>query len=512
MNPPCNRNKAYHPQEFDSTVSYECIGTTDCYSFGYYGEQGKKAFQAEQEFRKNHPEIRNVTPVSELHSWLNNSTCSVDACVPLLDDFANKYNCSVDELLNLVQRCIIQSTVETASRLYHVTQTHKLYKQGMFEEADCLVQNPVVPPPVWTTESPSPSQSQSSAPAPIESSKVHHNMLRIKRTAQYNEYVSGLNTDELLLESVCKIDPFTELNVQYLQKLCKRLGIRKYTTMNKDQMVEALTVFKSEYNSCPRFRFECFFKQVTCNGCMDDGTPCKNNKDLMNVGNHRWKYCPDHISNAAISTWDTSVLSDFIESKSNESLSSTTCEALFKNRTFEDIITNPSPIPCQPVYKNTSIKNMKLPFQINDQPLLKLKRTCPKKSKNSNIKTILSKKKQATNKKKYTQRMNDTVSKITSTNSTSNARNKWETVEEETEELEEVEEQTDANHVEDEDENDDDEEVSELEDEYDDEDGENAEDICEDEEEDIDEEDDNESLDVKIAMPRQKRPKLIYHV
>ena len=326
MNPPCNRNKAYYPQEFDNTVSYEGIGTTDCFSFGYYGEQGKRAFQAEQDFRKKHPEIRNITPVNELHSWLNNSTCSVDACVPLLDEFVNKYNCSLDELLSLVQRCMIQANIETANRLFHVAQTHKLYKQGAFDEVEKLLQNPKIPTPIWTTEQ-------------GESSKVHHNMLRIKRTAEYNEYVSGLSTDELLLEGISKIDPFTELNVQYLQKLCKRLGIRKYTTMNKDQMVEALNSYKSEYNSCPRFRFECFFKQVSCNGCISGKTPCSNTKDLMNVGNYRWKYCPDHVSSDSIVEWDTSVFSDFIELKSDKPLSSTTCDTLFRNRTFEEIVT-----------------------------------------------------------------------------------------------------------------------------------------------------------------------------
>ena len=71
----------------------------------------------------------------------------------------------------------------------------------------------MIPSPIWTTESPSSSMVQG------ESSKVHHNMLRIKRTAEYNEYVSGLSTDELLLEGISKIDPFTELNVQYLQKI-----------------------------------------------------------------------------------------------------------------------------------------------------------------------------------------------------------------------------------------------------------------------------------------------------
>ena len=524
MNPPCNRNKAYHPQEFDTHASYEGIGTTDCFSFGSYGEQGKKAFQAEQDFRNKHPEIRNVTPVSELHSWLNNSTCTVDACVPLLDDFANKYNCSLDELLNVVQRCMIQANVETANRLFHVTQTHKLYKQGAFEEAESLVQNPVIPSPIWTTESQSSSVPAvpavpagpvvPSVPAvpQVESSKIHHNMLRIKRTAEYNEYVSGLSTDELLLDGVSKIDPFTELNVQYLQKLCKRLGIRKYTTMNKDQMVDALTSYKSEYNSCSRFRFECFFKQVTCNGCMDDNTPCTNSKDLMNVGNYRWKYCPDHISNDAIKTWDCSVFSQFIDLKSNETLSSMTCDALFKNRTFEEIITHPS------VQQSESTQKIKFPFKNNDQPLQKLKRTCPKKTKNGNIKTLLSKKKTSSNKKKCQLRMSDTSGgpKNTQTNS---AKNKWTPIEEvddieEIEGPEEIEEpdETEINELEEEDDN---ESGVEDESEGDDDDGIDEDEQTEDnDEEEIDEEEDNDdkSLDIKISMPRQKRPKLIYHV
>ena len=98
----------------DPTVSYENIGTTDCMSFGFHSEQGKKALEAETEFRRAHPEIRNVTSVNDLHSWLNNSSCTVDACYPLLSRFAEKYHCPFDELVNVVQRCIIQTTVESA--------------------------------------------------------------------------------------------------------------------------------------------------------------------------------------------------------------------------------------------------------------------------------------------------------------------------------------------------------------------------------------------------------------
>ena len=431
------------------------------------------------------------TPVSELQS----STCTVDACVTLLDDFANKYNCSLDELLNVVQRCMIQANVEMSNRLFHATQTNKLRP---FHEAEST---PVIPS---LTESPSP------VPAPhVESSKIHHNMLRIKRTAEYNEYVSGLSTDELLLDGVSKIDPFTELNVQYLQKLCKRLGIRKYTTMNKDQMVDALTSYKSEYNSCPRFRFECFFKQVTCNGCMDDNTPCTNSKDLMNVKNYRWKYCPDHISNDAIKTWDCSVFSYFIDLKSNETLSSTTCDALFKNRTFEEIITHPS------VQQSESTQKMKFPFENIEQPLQKLKRACPKKTKNGSIKTLLSKKKSSTNKKKCQLRMSDTSgSKNTQSNS---AKNKW-TPLEEADEIEEIEgpeeiEEPDETEINELDEEDDNESGAEDESEGDDDEGIDEDEQTEDnDEEEIDEEEDDKSLDIKISMPRQKRPKLIYHV
>jgi hypothetical protein len=229
----------------------------------------------------------------------------------------------------------------------------------------------------------------------------------------------------------------------------------------------------------------------------------------MNVKNYRWKYCPDHISNDAIKTWDCSVFSYFIDLKSNETLSSTTCDALFKNRTFEEIITHPS------VQQSESTQKMKFPFENIEQPLQKLKRACPKKTKNGSIKTLLSKKKSSTNKKKCQLRMSDTSgSKNTQSNS---AKNKW-TPLEEADEIEEIEgpeeiEEPDETEINELDEEDDNESGAEDESEGDDDEGIDEDEQTEDnDEEEIDEEEDDKSLDIKISMPRQKRPKLIYHV
>ena len=249
----------------------------------------------------------------------------------------------------------------------------------------------------------------------------------------------------------------------------------------------------------------------------------------MNVGNYRWKYCPDHVSSDSIVEWDTCVFSDFIELKSDKSLSSTTCDTLFRNRTFEEIVTNPVQAML-PVQLTTDVKTtktpanqrVKLPFEIKDQPLLKLKRACPKKSKNGNIKTILSKKKQTSTKKKcQSQRINCESAKNTETKHVNYSRDKWEPFNE-VNEIQEIE-GNDEIEGHDEIEEPDEIEINELEDddsdcddesENDDDIGEDehSEDVCDEDIIDDEDETDEKSLDINIAMPRQKRPKLIYHV
>ena len=90
MNTPANRNKPYLPLKMDPEVSYESIGTSDCVSFGHFTELGKQALEAETLFRQNHTDIKNVSSVNDLHGWLNNSSCTVDACYPLISRFAEQ--------------------------------------------------------------------------------------------------------------------------------------------------------------------------------------------------------------------------------------------------------------------------------------------------------------------------------------------------------------------------------------------------------------------------------------
>ena len=87
MNTPSNKNKPYFPVDFCSETNYEGIGTSDCASFGYHAKRGKAAYDAEMKFRADHPSIQNVARSNDLHSWLNNPTCTVDACIPLLKNF-----------------------------------------------------------------------------------------------------------------------------------------------------------------------------------------------------------------------------------------------------------------------------------------------------------------------------------------------------------------------------------------------------------------------------------------
>jgi hypothetical protein len=135
--------------KFNSSLSYEGIGTSDCTTFAFHTNQGKAAYEAEKKFRSDHPEICNVTPNNDLYSWFNNSSCTVDACVPLLKSFAEIHNCPISDLVNLVQKCIVQTTLESAYRLYNVVETHRMFSEGLYEQSNRSISDPMLPPPIW---------------------------------------------------------------------------------------------------------------------------------------------------------------------------------------------------------------------------------------------------------------------------------------------------------------------------------------------------------------------------
>ena len=342
-------------------MSYEGIGTLDCLSFGHSSEIGKKAFEAQQHFRQQHPEIKNVIPLNDLHSWLNNPACTVDACVPLLRNFCEKYQCPYNELLNLVQRCIIQSSVESAYRMHHVAQTHQLYYEGKYEMLKTVQNNPTLAPPIWQHDSPN-----------SENSNKH------------DKNVTESTSDSLLLDSVTKLPPFKDLTVTLLHQLCKKFGIKKYTGMNKESMVNVLTLYKENYNNIPYFRFQHFYKQEKCNA-----NGCNSSKNLQNVSNLKWKYCNIHIKTTkdTLLDWDNSVNTTFLDVHGNKQLSIPEASAKFQSKSFENIITS-----------GEHAVSMKMPFPLSNEKVKKLAYTKPTKAKSGNIRSNMIKNRNNTKK------------------------------------------------------------------------------------------------------------------
>ena len=351
MNTPSNRNKPYYPTMFDQSKSYEGIGTADCTSFGYYTEKGKLAYEAEQSFRRLHPEIRNVTAANDLHSWLNNSSCTVDACYPLLSKFAETYNCPLSELLNLVQRCIIQSTVESAHRMYHVVQTHQLFDEGAYDLSKKITKEPFIPPPIWNNASLM-KRSEQKEEEKEEKEKEKKNDTKTKEDE--SKKLVQFTPDELFLNTSCKIPPFNEMTVLGLQKLCSKLGIKKYSSMNKEAMVNLLEVYKKKYNTCSMFRFQHFYKQEQCNAPV-----CKCTKKLLSVNSLKWKYCEKHVSaTEMLSEWDLKVNSTFFDIQQNVRITREQSILKFEDKDFDDIMK-----------ESVSVKEKTVPFKNNNSQL-----------------------------------------------------------------------------------------------------------------------------------------------
>ena len=367
-NTPSNRNKPYHPLNFDPSTSYEGIGTSNCLSFGYYTEQGKRAYEAEQAFRQLHPEIGNVTSGNDLHAWLNNSSCTVDACFPLLSKFVETYHCPLSELLNLVQRCIIQATVESAHRMYHVVQTHQLFEEGAYDQAKTVSKNPCIPPPVWSpvqqqqqqqeeeevvkskgqckknnedkkkkTEEQSKNkkkktEEQSNKKKDTEEQSTKNNKKKDTENNEEQSKIISLTPDELFLNGTCKVPPFNTMTVLSLQKLCSKLGVKKYSTMKKESMVNLLETYKTKYNTHDSFRFQHFYTQEQCNA-----VGCKCTKRLIHSGTRNWKYCDKHVG-GSVCQWDTKVNSSFWDIQRNLRLTREESALRFENKGFNVIL------------------------------------------------------------------------------------------------------------------------------------------------------------------------------
>ena len=346
----------------DPAVSYESIGTSDCVSFGHFTEQGKQALEAETLFRQNHPDIKNVTSVNDLHGWLNNSSCTVDACYPLISRFAENYKCPFGELVNLIQRCIIQTTVESAHRLYHVMQTHQLFNEGAYERMNNIINDPPVPPPIWSPNNVVPvAQIQDEiVPVPSTTTIEENNVLstnRMEKIEQYTTTILSYTPDELFLDTVCKIVPFSKVPLQCLQKLCRKIGIKKYTTMKKEAMVDVLSAYKKRYNDFPSFRFHHYYSQDHCNA-----TDCKNTKIEKLMESMQWKYCEKHLKSnrSLLLGWEITINSTFKDLREGVQLTKEEAVLHYSSYFFNE---NEN--------KDTIAKTVPFVLQHFDQPMLK---------------------------------------------------------------------------------------------------------------------------------------------
>ena len=331
MNNPFTKNRPYHPVKFNSSLSYEGIGTSDCTTFAFHTNQGKIAYEAEKKFRSDHPEICNVTPNNDLYSWFNNSSCTVDACVPLLKNFAESHNCPMSDLVNLVQKCIVQTTLESAYRLYNVVETHRMFSEGLYEQSNRSISDPMLPPPIWKTTD----QSVASSSVEAKPLKKHTTVKsKSKKTNAVVDTLLSYTSDELFLDTVTKIESFGKLSIQCIQKLCKKIGIKKYSTMNKECMIEKLYAYKERYNLYPSFRFQHFYIQETCNALN-----CDVSVSINEVYGMQWKYCATHVKDTcAVEDWDRTVNSTFWDIEDKRRLGLAESVEKFQSKCFTDIL------------------------------------------------------------------------------------------------------------------------------------------------------------------------------
>jgi len=86
-----------------------------------------------------------------------------------------------------------------------------------------------------------------------------------KESSSYLSLMEKLTNDDILCTGKDVLPSFEKLSVHVLMKLCKKLGVKKYTTMKKDEMVKTLFIYKQRYNSEEVFRFHVLFVQQQCN-------------------------------------------------------------------------------------------------------------------------------------------------------------------------------------------------------------------------------------------------------
>ena len=237
------------------------------------------------------------------------------------------------ELVNLVQKCIVQSTLESAYRLYNVVETHRMFSEGLYEQSNSSISDPMLPPPIWKPTEPSVVSSSNPVDVkPLKNDTIAK--IKPKKTNTVVDTVLSYTSDDLFLDTVTKIDSFGKLSIHCIQKLCKKIGIKKYSTMNKEGMIQKLYAYKERYNLYPSFRFQHFYIQETCNAF-----DCSASVNISEVYGVQWKYFSAHSKDQSVlSAWDKTVNSTFWDIDEKRRLCLDESIQKFQSKTFTEIL------------------------------------------------------------------------------------------------------------------------------------------------------------------------------
>ena len=203
-----------------------------------------------------------------------------------------------------------------------------------------------------------------------------------KESSSYLSLMEKLTNDDILCAGKDVLPSFEKLSVHVLMKVCKKLGVKKYTTMKKDEMVKTLFIYKQRYNNEEVFRFHVLFVQQQCNK-----PQCERSVDLQEHEGCKWRYCSKHnqLKTSMLLSYDSKLCTSFLDTENDVVIPLEESIERFENMFIRNTAKNNT------VNGNgTENINRELPFSgALTNVSTKLIQTKPVKNKSSNVRQNL---------------------------------------------------------------------------------------------------------------------------